>query len=91
MIVSCVIWPACMTASLYFFASLYDVTLEKGVPQATRFGKAKNIEECSCPPEYIGTSCQVNKLQAFGSVYLSLFVVSKFSIVIVDKSISVTT
>ncbi|XP_068699347.1 basement membrane-specific heparan sulfate proteoglycan core protein-like isoform X3 [Montipora foliosa] len=37
---------------------LYDVTLEKGVTQYTRFGKAKNIEECSCPPEYSGTSCQ---------------------------------
>ena len=44
---------------LLFSTSLYDVNLETAVPQVTRFGKAKKIEECACPPEYSGTSCQV--------------------------------
>ncbi|CAH3183787.1 unnamed protein product, partial [Porites lobata] len=39
-------------------ANLYDVKLETAVKQGTRYGKAKNIEECACPPEYTGTSCQ---------------------------------
>ncbi|XP_078373536.1 basement membrane-specific heparan sulfate proteoglycan core protein-like [Oculina patagonica] len=39
-------------------ASLYSVNLETAIPQETRFGKAKNIEQCACPPEYSGTSCQ---------------------------------
>ena len=53
-----------MKSTLPFLISLYDVSLEKAVPQVTRYGKANNIEECACPPEYAGTSCQVS-LQAF--------------------------
>ena len=61
----------------YIFTSLHDVNLETAVPQVTRYGKAKNIEECACPPEYTGTSCEVS-LQAHTASYckdgfLSLF------------------
>lgn len=48
---------------IFLSTSLYNVNLETAIPQATRFGKAKNIEKCACPPEYSGTSCQVS-LQA---------------------------
>ena len=42
------------------FPSLYAVSLDTAVPKETRFGKAKKIEDCACPPEYSGTSCQVS-------------------------------
>ena len=38
----------------------HDITLALPVrSQDTQQGRARNIEECRCPPEYTGLSCQV--------------------------------
>ncbi len=40
-------------------ASLYGLTLDTAVPQNTGQGQATWLEDCTCPPEYTGLSCQV--------------------------------
>ena len=39
--------------------SLYAVTLDSAVPQNTGLRLAEGVEQCACPAEYTGTSCQV--------------------------------
>ncbi|XP_078095298.1 basement membrane-specific heparan sulfate proteoglycan core protein isoform X4 [Mustelus asterias] len=39
-------------------ASLSDVSMEIAVPFYTNLAQALQVEECQCPPAYIGLSCQ---------------------------------
>ena len=45
-----------------FESNLRDVTLDIAVPDDTRQSLAYEVEQCRCPPGYIGMSCEVSRL-----------------------------
>ena len=44
------------------YATLRGLSLDTAVPQNTGQGVATWLEDCTCPPEYTGLSCQVGLL-----------------------------
>ena len=42
-----------------FYCRLSHISLSYAVPASGSFSDAYGVEQCQCPPEYAGLSCQV--------------------------------
>lgn len=58
---------------------LSDVSLDTAVSQPTGQSQAREVEECRCPTEYRGSSCEVRTMQASAKEFSQLILLPKIT------------